>query len=32
MYHFVLDMIDFNALLGKKLELYFEKIDVIYIL
>ena len=28
MYHFVLDMIDFNALLGKKLELYFEKLDV----
>ncbi|CAK65023.1 unnamed protein product (macronuclear) [Paramecium tetraurelia] len=32
MYHFVLDMIDFNALLGKKLELYFEKIDIVEIL
>ncbi|CAD8210413.1 unnamed protein product [Paramecium octaurelia] len=32
MYHFVLDMIDFNALLGKKLELQFEKIDIVEIL
>ncbi|CAD8123902.1 unnamed protein product [Paramecium sonneborni] len=32
MYHFVLDMIDFNALLGKKLELQFEKLDIIEIL
>ncbi|CAD8104975.1 unnamed protein product [Paramecium primaurelia] len=32
MYHFVLDMIDFNAFLGKKLELQFEKLDIIEVL